>query len=71
MKSYYKEYMKLKAQTIRMRHVMDAYIKIKKKSLNNTPTNMGSNISDGLDKRIQDLNEIEQLFNVLKELLNG
>ena len=71
MKSYFKEYMKLKAQTIRMRHVMDAYIKIKKKNLNNTPTNMGNNISGGLDKRIQDLNEIEQLFNVLKELLNG
>lgn len=71
MKSYFKEYMKLKTQTIRMRHVMDAYIKIKKKSLNNTPTNMGNNISGGLDKRIQDLNEIEQLFNILKELLNG
>lgn len=71
MKSYFKEYMKLKTQTIRMCHVMDAYIKIKKKSLNNTPTNMGNSISDGLDKRIQDLNELEHIFNVLKELLNG
>ena len=71
MKSYFKKYIKLKTQTIRIRHVMDAYIKIKKKSLNNTPTNMGDNISGGLDKRIQDLNELEQIFNVLKELLNG